>query len=107
MARYGLGTWIASRRPTIFPAGTFTINVTGSFAIGFLLVFSMEKFQLDPAWRLFLVVGFLGSYTTFSTFEYETLKLLEEGRLLTAMLYVFSSVLAGLIAVWAGAVAGR
>jgi CrcB protein len=107
LARYGLGTWIASYRPTIFPAGTFIINVTGSFAIGFLLAFSTEKFQLDPALRLLLVVGFLGSYTTFSTFEYETLKLLEEGRLLMALVYVLSSVLAGLVAVWAGAAAGR
>lgn len=107
LARYGLGTWIAERWPTIFPLGTFIINVTGSFAIGFLLTFTIERYQLGPEWRLLLVVGFLGAYTTFSAFEYETLKLLEDGRLMTAMLYVVSSVLAGLLAVWAGAAAGR
>lgn len=107
LARYGLGTWIAGRWPTIFPLGTCIINVTGSFAIGFLLTFTTEKYHLGPEWRLLFVVGFLGAYTTFSTFEYETLKLLEDGRLLTATLYVVSSVLAGLVAVWAGAAAGR
>ena len=107
LARYWLNEFVATRWPTIFPLGTFIINITGSFVIGFFLTFATVHYDLNPHWRLFIAVGFLGAYTTFSTFEYETLKLIEEGHLLTALFYVLSSVIAGLIAVWAGAAATR
>jgi CrcB protein len=107
LARYWLGMYIATRWPTIFPLGTFIINITGSFVIGFFLTFATVRYDLNPHWRLFIAVGFLGAYTTFSTFEYETLKLIEEGRLPTALFYGLSSVIVGLIAVWAGAAAAR
>ena len=107
LARYWLSEFVATRWPTIFPLGTFIINITGSFVIGFFLTFAAVRYELNPHWRLFIAVGFLGAYTTFSTFEYETLKLIEEGHLPTALFYVLSSVIVGLIAVWAGAAAGR
>jgi CrcB protein len=107
LARYGLNEFVATRWPTIFPLGTFIINITGSFVIGFFLTFATVRYDLNPHWRLFIAVGFLGAYTTFSTFEYETLKLIEEGHLPTALFYVLSSVIVGLIAVWAGAAAAR
>jgi CrcB protein len=68
-ARYLLGNWIAARYGTSFPYGTMVINVSGSFVIGFFLVLLTERFVVHPNWRrLFFAVGFLGAYTTFSTF---------------------------------------
>ncbi len=80
--RYALGLWIVSRLGSAFPFSTLLINVTGSFAIGALLVLLTERFVTDPAWRLFLVVGFLGGYTTFSSYTFEALTLIEQGYLL-------------------------
>jgi hypothetical protein len=65
-----------------FPYGTFVINVTGSFIIGFFLAFAQERVSLSPYWRLFFAVGFVGGYTTFSTFEYESVRLLQVGEML-------------------------
>ena len=75
--RGGVGHHDAFRRK--FPLGTLVINVTGSFLIGFLMTMLTERFQLDPQWRLLLVVGFLGGYTTFSSFEWETYSAVREG----------------------------
>lgn len=71
-ARYVLGTWIATRYGTSFPYGTLVINVSGSFVIGLFLTLIAERFVLHPNWRLFFAVGFLGAYTTFSTFSFES-----------------------------------
>ena len=86
-----------------FPMGTFIINVTGSFLIGTLMTLLTERLQPHPNWRLFLVVGFLGGYTTFSSFEYETYSAIRGGERLMGMLYVGASVLLGYLGVWAGA----
>jgi CrcB protein len=107
MARYWLGGWINSRVPLQFPLGTFVINVTGSFIIGFFLTLISERIALHANWRLLVAVGFVGAYTTFSTFEYETLKLIEEGNILSAALNVMLSVALGFIAVWLGVVVAR
>ena len=107
LARYVLSTEINNRILGRFPIGTIAVNVTGSFLIGLLMVLLTEGFQLNPNWRLLLVVGFLGGYTTFSTFEFETLQLLQSGRPLLAILYVSSSVTIGLLAVWGGAALAR
>jgi CrcB protein len=85
-----------------FPLGTLVINVTGSFLIGFLMTMLSERLKVDPAWRLLLVVGFLGGYTTFSSFEWETFTAVRAGGIWTAMLNVGSSVVLGYIAVWLG-----
>ncbi|HWQ33233.1 MAG TPA: fluoride efflux transporter CrcB [Blastocatellia bacterium] len=107
LARYWLGGLISARWPTQFPLGTFVINLTGSFIIGFFLTLVSQRLTIHPHWRLLVAVGFVGAYTTFSTFEYETLRLIEEGNLLSAALNVILSVALGFIAVWLGVVAAR
>lgn len=107
MARYYLGGSLLSRIAVPFPFATFFINITGSFAIGFFLTLAVEKFDINPHVRLAVAVGFLGAYTTFSTFEYETLRLIEEKHLTQAFLNVFLSVIIGFAAVVGGAFAAR
>jgi fluoride exporter len=102
VSRYGLALWIGQRWGRSFPLGTFVINVSGSFLIGLLMTLMVERFTANPQWRLLLVVGFLGAYTTFSTFEYETGALLKDGEWAFAMLNVILSVVAGFIALKLG-----
>ena len=103
MARYALGTWIMARSGGRFPLGTFLINISGSFFIGLLMTLLTERLQPHPNWRLFLVVGVLGGYTTFSSFEYEALQAVRDGERWMGLLYVAGSVLLGYLAVWLGA----
>ncbi len=107
MARYAAGSAIMTRFGGKFPLGTLVINVTGSFLIGFLMTMLTERFKLDPNWRLLLVVGFLGGYTTFSSFEWETYTALRDGARWTGTLNVVSSVMLGYAAVWLGAILAR
>lgn len=100
--RYLVGGWIANRFGAAFPYGTFVINVTGSFIIGFFLAFAEERASLGPYWRLFFAVGFVGGYTTFSTFEYESVRLLQDGETLLAAVYLIGSVITGGIAAFSG-----
>ncbi len=104
LARYVLGTAIMSRFGSKFPLGTMIINVTGSFAIGVLMTLLTERRQPHPYWRLVLVIGFLGGYTTFSSFEYESLRAVRDGGLIPGLFNVVGSVVLGFAAVWAGAV---
>ncbi len=105
--RYGVGLWIGQRWGRAFPLGTFVINVTGSFLIGLLMPLLTERFILNPQWRLLLVVGFLGAYTTFSTFEYETGALLKDSEYLYASLNIILSVAVGFIALKIGEVIAK
>jgi len=107
LALYGLGGWIASRHPGTFPIETLVINVSGSLVLGFLFVLLTERFMANPALRTALTVGFLGAYTTFSTFSLETYRLIEDGAIGLAALNVFASIAAGLLAVYLGVVIGR
>ena len=107
LARYVAASAIMTRFGGKFPLGTLAINVTGSFLIGFLMTMLTERFGFDPKWRLLLVVGFLGGYTTFSSFEWETYTAVREGGLRTGMLNVLSSVMLGYVAVWLGAILAR
>jgi CrcB protein len=102
VARYFLGGTILSRVASPFPTATFVINVTGSFILGFFLTVAAERAHFSPHLRLAVAVGFVGAYTTFSTFEYETLRLTEERGLMLAMLNVTLSVVVGFAAVWGG-----
>jgi len=107
ITRYGLALWIGQRWGRSFPLGTFVINVSGSFLIGLLMTLMAERFTENPQWRLLLVVGFLGAYTTFSTFEYETGALLKDGEWLFAGLNVVLSVIAGFVALKLGEVIAK
>lgn len=107
MARFWLGGLISERFPSRFPLGTLIINVTGSFIVGFFLTLVTERINLHPHWRLAVAVGFVGAYTTFSTFEYENFKLLEIGNRLGSLLYVIFSLVLGFVAVWAGILLAR
>jgi CrcB protein len=102
ITRYILAVWIGQRWGRSFPLGTFIINVTGSFLIGLFMTLMAERFTENPQWRLLLVVGFLGAYTTFSTFEYETGALLKDSEWLFASLNVILSVFVGFLALKLG-----
>src|SRR5437763_360125 len=107
VTRYAVGQWIVSRAGTAFPLHTLLINVTGSLAIGIVLTLLTERLLVDPAWRLLLVVGFLGGYTTFSSYTFEALALVEAGEWLPAGWYVLGSHGLGLLAAFAGIALGR
>jgi len=107
LSRYLLGTWIMTKYGERFPLGTFVINVSGSFLIGVLMTLFTERRQPHPAWRLFLVVGVLGGYTTFSSFQYEAHQAIRDGASPMGLLYVIGSVILGYIGVWLGAVLVR
>jgi fluoride exporter len=106
LARYVIGTWMMAKFGGRFPLGTFFINISGSFLIGLLMTLLTERIQPHPNWRLFLVVGVLGGYTTFSSFEYETLQAVRDGARWMGLLYVTGSVVFGYMAVWLGAALG-
>jgi CrcB protein len=106
-ARYGLDTLIEQRSFAVFPWSTFTINLSGCFAIGIVVASLVDRHHL-PAWvRAGLVVGVLGGYTTFSTFAQESLDLVEARNVAVALAYALGSVLAGVAAVYAGTLLGR
>ena len=90
-----------------FPFPTFFINITGSFLIGFLLILFIDKYEINDNLRYGVMVGFLGAYTTFSTFELEIWELIKENHFATAFLYLFLSVLIGFIGVVLGITLGR
>lgn len=104
LARYIAALFILERYNGRFPLPTFVINITGSFLIGILMAVLTQRFQAHPNWRLLLVVGFLGGYTTFSSFEYETYQGVRGGNPLMALCYVLLSVIVGYFAVWLGTV---
>lgn len=102
MARFWVGSAVASRLGTKFPYGTFVINITACIIIGFFLTLLGGHVELSPAWRFLVPVGFIGAYSTFSTFEWETFANLQTGAFLIAGSYVVLSLILGLIGVWCG-----
>jgi len=107
-ARFVLARWVGGIVEGRFPAGTFLINVTGSFVLGFLgAVLAQRAVANADAIRLAIGVGFCGGFTTFSTFEFETHALFEDGAWLTAVTNIFLSLFAGLVAVRLGVVAAK
>ena len=105
--RFVVGNWAADRWGADFPYGTFLINVSGAFAIGLLLSFIGERVGVSPLWRLFFATGFLGGYTTFSSYTWEALTLAQDGEWLGAAAYILGSNVLGLIGVWLGATLAR
>ena len=102
LARYILQGLVQVRAGSAFPYGTLLINLTGCFFLGLIGQFSMNRMVLPTEWRLAITVGFFGGYTTFSSFGWETAKMLEDGEWLRASVYVGASVMAGLLLSVAG-----
>lgn len=102
IARYWVGSTFASRLGTKFPYGTFVINVTACVIIGFFLTLLSTRTELNPAWRFLIPIGFVGAYSTFSTFEWEIFTNLQTGAFLIASSYVVLSLFLGLVGVWGG-----
>lgn len=90
-----------------FPVGTLFINVTGSFLIGFLMTLLSERLPASTYWRPLLIIGFLGGYTTFSSFEWETYSAVRQGGFWLGLVNVVASVTLGYLAVWLGAMIAR
>ena len=101
-ARYFLSTLIARDFVSAFPYGTLLINLTGCFLLGLIGQFTLNRMVISPDWRVAIAVGFFGGYTTFSSFGWETAKMLEDGEWLRASTYVAASVAAGLLLSVAG-----
>jgi CrcB protein len=107
LARYGLEGFVSRRSTGAFPWGTFSVNVSGAFVLGFVFTILTEQLTTAPWLRGALTIGFLGAYTTFSTLSFETYRLIEDGAVGIAAANALGSLAAGLGAVYLGVVAGR
>jgi CrcB protein len=107
ISRYVLDSWIMSKTKLPFPMGTMVVNITGSFFLGVVFVLTLEKFSLAENYRLFLGVGFIGAYTTFSTYMLESYRLLESSSFNLAFFNIAGSITFGFVAVYLGILAGR
>jgi fluoride exporter len=104
LTRYWVGSAISGRLGARFPYGTLVVNITACVIIGFSLTYLGRRADLSPAWRYLIPIGFVGAYSTFSTYEWETLSTMRAGAFLLALIYVVSSLVLGLVAVWGGSV---
>jgi CrcB protein len=107
MSRYAVALVVATFWTFDFPLATLLINVSGSLILGFFSTLAAERIAIDPLWRLLVATGFVGAYTTFSTFEFETQRLTESGAVGWALLNVLTSVVAGFAAVQLGVMVAR
>jgi fluoride exporter len=107
VARYVVGAAIMTRYGARFPLGTLAVNVSGSFLIGLLMTVLTERLPHAAYWRPLLVIGFLGGYTTFSSFEWETYSAVRDNGFWLGLTNVVASVTLGYAAVWLGAIVGR
>jgi CrcB protein len=105
--RYWVGGWAVEQFGASFPYGNLIINLSGSFILGVFMTLATERFLIDPRWRLFFAIGLLGSYTTFSSYTYESLTLIMNGQWLLGLLNLFGSALLGGLAVAGGIYLGR
>ena len=107
MLRFVLGNSLTKVLGGNWPYGTFVINLAGCFLMGVLMTIIVERGLLPPIWRMFLCVGLLGGFTTFSSFGFEGFTLLVEGRLVESIFYIGGSLICGLLAVTMGVIAAR
>jgi len=102
LARYGLQGLVQQRTGPTFPWGTLAVNLVGCFLLGGIAEYGLTHLTIPPEWRIGITVGFFGAFTTFSTFSWETVKLLEDGEWARATAYVLASVVGGLATVFFG-----
>ena len=107
LMRFWVSTGVYALLGRAFPWGTLAVNVLGSLLMGFLSVYLIERANLSPEWRAAILVGFLGAFTTFSTFSLETFNLIDDGALLRATINMAGSVLLCVFAAWMGVILGR
>ena len=107
VSRYALDGWITDLTRGQFPWGTFVVNLLGAFALGLLVAVTTERLLPHPSWRVALGIGYLGSFTTFSTYAYESVKLAEDGAIGLALLDSVGMLALGLLAAFTGLALGR
>ena len=101
LARYGLQGFVQQRSGSTFPSGTLVVNLIGCFLLGVIGQYALTHLTIPPDWRIGITVGFFGAFTTFSSFSYETARMLEDGDWMRGSIYVLSSVIGGLLGgVW-------
>jgi fluoride exporter len=102
LARYGLQGFVQERTGVTFPYGTLVVNLLGCLLLGGVAEYALTHLTIPPEWRIGITVGFFGAFTTFSSFSFETVRLLQDGEWLRGSLYVLASVLGGLACVFVG-----
>ncbi len=102
LARYGLQGLVQEHTGAGFPSGTLSVNLIGSCVLGVVLRLSLERLWIPADWRIILTIGFLGAFTTFSTFSWEAFRMLEDGEWMKATIYVGASVVGGLLGIVLG-----
>src|SRR5689334_21745497 len=107
LARYGAALWVQERVAGAFPYGTFIVNISGCLIIGLVMTRLNEGSEVSVNWRYLVPVGFIGAYTTFSSFEFEMFRLTEQGVPLIRLLYLASSVIVGYASLWLGVIIAR
>jgi CrcB protein len=107
LARYQVAAMIQARIPAGFPWGTFVVNISGCLIMGIAATLLTDRLVVNPNWRFLIPIGFIGAYTTFSTFEYETFRAVSDGAWLVGGLNVLASVVVGYAALWLGVVLSR
>lgn len=107
LARYGVEGWVSERTKGSFPFGTLVVNVTGCFLLGLIMALLTGRLGLHPNVQPAVTIGFLGAYTTFSTFAFESMRLAEDGATLSAAINIGASIALGIAAVYAGTWVGK
>ena len=107
LARYGVSFWVQERVAGAFPYGTFIVNISGCLIMGLVMTRLNEGAEVSVNWRFLVPVGFIGAYTTFSSFEFEMFRLAEQGASLVGLAYMVSSLVLGYVALWLGVIAAR
>ena len=107
VARYQVAASIQSRLPSAFPWGTFVVNITGCFVMGVAATVLADRIGTGASWRFLIPIGFIGAYTTFSTFELETYRAVTQGTAFVGGANVLASVVVGYVALWLGVVMAR